>query len=247
LKQLLCIITEAEGNDMDHSNDNQERQDASQTEKTSFIDLPSRFDKWEPLAEVIATVVLAFATLATAWSGYQSARWGGEQSTSYSQAGALRTESTRASNQAGQLVQVDIGLFTNWINAYANDQTDLTNFYEQRFREEFKPAFDTWLAMDPRNNPEAPPSPLSMPEYRVAKALEADSLREEAEKMFAVGQDANQTSDDYILNTVILASVLFLGGISSRFKAMAARWTIILFSLLILIYGLFNLFSYPIQ
>jgi hypothetical protein len=232
---------------MAQPNDTQENQGASRTEKTSFIDLPTRFDRWEPLAELIATVVLAVATLATAWSGYQSARWGGVQSTSYSQAGALRTESTRASNQAGQLVQVDISLFSNWINAYANDQTDLMRFYEQRFRDEFKPAFNAWLALDPRNNPEAPPSPLSMPEYQVAKALEADSLRQEAEATFAVGQDANETSDNYILNTVILASVLFLGGISSRFKAMAARWSIILISLVILIYGLSNLLSYPVQ
>jgi hypothetical protein len=50
----------------------------------SFIDLPSRWDRWEPLAEVIATLILALATLATAWSGYQSARWGGEQSIKYS-------------------------------------------------------------------------------------------------------------------------------------------------------------------
>jgi hypothetical protein len=138
-------------------------------------------------------------------------------------------------------------LFSNWINAYANNQTDLMRFYEDRFRDEFKPAFNAWLALDPRNNPEAPPSPLSMPEYQVAKALEADSLRQEAEATFAVGQDANETSDNYILNTVILASVLFLGGISSRFKAMVARWSIILISLLILIYGLSNLLSYPVQ
>ena len=75
------------------------------------IDLPTRFDRWEPLAEVLATIVLAFATLATAWSGYQAARWGGVQSTSYSQAGALRTESTRASTQAGQLAQIDIASY----------------------------------------------------------------------------------------------------------------------------------------
>ena len=62
-----------------------------------FIDLPSRWDRWEPLAEFIATIILAVATLATAWSGYQAARWGGEQSFLYSRAGALRTESTRAS------------------------------------------------------------------------------------------------------------------------------------------------------
>ena len=75
---------------------------------TPYIDLPSRFDRWEPVAEVVATIVLAIATLATAWSGYQAARWGGVQSTSYSQAAALRTESVRTSNQAGQLAQIDI-------------------------------------------------------------------------------------------------------------------------------------------
>lgn len=232
---------------MAQENRDQDNQQVGMGEGTAFIDLPTRFDRWEPLAEVIVTVVLAFATLATAWSGYQAARWGGEQSTSYSQAGALRTESTRASNLAGQQMQIDIGLFTNWINAFANEQTGLLTFYEERFRDEFKPAFAAWMATDPENNPDAPASPFAMPEYQLAKALEADSLQKQAEDTFAVGQAANQTSDNYILNTVVLASVLFLGGIATRFKAMAARWVIILFSLAILIYGLTNLFSYPIQ
>ena len=64
---------------------------------------------------------------------------------------------------------------------------------------------------------------------------------------FAEGAAANETSDKYILNTVFLASVLFLGGIATRFKAMSARWVIILFSLGILIFGLVNLLTYPIQ
>ena len=214
---------------------------------TPYIDLPSRWDRWEPLAEVIATIVLAFATLATAWSGYQAARWGGVQSTSYSQAGALRTESTRASTEAGQLAQIDIGLFTNAINAYAAGDEDLVNFYRERFREEFKPAVEAWLATDPVNNPDAPASPFSMPEYQLSKAQEAERLQKEAEETFAKGSAANQQSDDYILNTVILAGVLFLAGIASRFKTMAARWVIIIFSLVILTFGLYNIFTYPIN
>lgn len=224
-----------------------EKQKPQQDEMMPYIDLPTRYDRWEPLAEVIATLVLAFATLATAWSGYQSARWGGEQATSYSQAGALRTESVRASNQAGQLAQIDIGLFTNWVNAYAAGDVRLTDFYEDRFRDEFNPAFEAWLDTEPVNNPEAPPSPFSMPEYKVSLAEEAASLENQAADKFEIGQEANQISDDYILNTVILASVLFLGGIASRFKAMAARWVIIAISLGILVYGLFNIFTYPVQ
>jgi hypothetical protein len=181
----------------------------AQRQAQSFIDLPSRWDRWEPLAEVIVTVILALATLATAWSGYQSARWGGEQSTKFSMAGALRTESTRASTKAGQIAQVDIGLFTNWVNAFAVGYQELAEFYENRFRPEFEVAFNAWLATDPKNNPDAPETPFSMSEYTISLDLEADRLEQEASKSFQEGSAANQISDDYILNTVILASVLF--------------------------------------
>jgi glycerol uptake facilitator-like aquaporin len=212
-----------------------------------YIDLPAKYDRWEPVAEVVATIVLALATLATAWSGYQAARWGGEMSTSYSQAGALRTESNRASNQAGQQAQVDIGIFANWINAFAADNQELANFYQDRFREEFVPAFDAWIATDPVNNPDAPSSPFEMPQYKLQLIDESIRLEKEAEATFAAGAEANQISDEYILTTVILAGVLFLAGIASRFKAMSARWVIIIFSLAILVYGLFNILRYPIQ
>jgi len=214
---------------------------------TPYIDLPTRFDRWEPLAEVIATLVLALATVVTAWSGYQAARWGGEQSSSYSQAGALRTESVRASNQAGQLIQIDIGLFTNWVNAFAAGDQQLTGFYEDRFRDEFKPAFEAWIATEPVANPDAPSTPFEMPEYRVSAAEESSILEEQAAESFAKGEAANEIGDNYILNTVFLASVLFLGGIASRFKAMSARWVILLFSLGILVFGLYNIITYPIQ
>ena len=218
----------------------------TKSNKGSFIDLPSRLDRFEPLAEFIATFVLAFATIAAAWSGYEAARWGGVQSTAYSQAGALRTESTRASSTAGQLLQIDIGLFTNWINAYASDQQDLIDFYQKRFRPDFLPAFEAWLETDPANNPDAPKSPFSMPEYSLPEMEESQQLLEQAEQKFNEGQEANQTSDDYVFMTIIFASVLFLGGIQSRFKAIPPRLLIILLSLLILVYGLYNLITFPI-
>lgn len=232
---------------MDQENKAKTEEKSQQGGMTPYIDLPTRFDRWEPLAEVIVTFALALATVATAWSGYQAARWGGEQSSSYSQAGAMRTESVRASNQAGQLIQIDVGLFTNWINAFAAEDTRLTNFYEQRFREEFKPAFEAWLATEPVINPDAPSSPFDMSEYKVSFAEESALLENQAAEKFAQGEQANQISDNYILNTVFLASVLFLGGITSRFKAMSARWVIITVSLAILIFGLFNILTYPIQ
>lgn len=218
----------------------------AQSNRGSFIDLPSRYDRFEPLAEFIATFVLALATIAAAWSGYQASRWGGVQSTSYSQAGALRTESIRASTTAGQLTQIDIGLFTNWVNSYASDQQNLVDFYQDRFRPDFLPAFEAWLETDPVNNPDAPKSPFAMPEYSLPEMEESQVLEEQASQKFEEGQEANQTSDNYVFMTIIFASVLFLGGIQSRLKSIQARLIIVLFSILTLSYGLYNLIVYPI-
>ena len=223
------------------------QQTATESERQPFIDLPSRFDRYEGLVEILATIVLGLATLATAWSGYQSASWGGVQSTSFSQAGATRTESVRASNQGGQLAQIDVGVFMNWVNAYATDNTPLADFYEARFSERFKPAFDAWLETNPVNNPEAPKTPFTMQEYVVDKMVEAEQLEKQAEELFKQGTVANQTSDDYVINTVILASVLFLAGIQSRFRSLWLRLALVIFGLGILSFGLYRILTLPIQ
>ncbi|MFC2046409.1 hypothetical protein ACFLTC_02680 [Chloroflexota bacterium] len=206
----------------------------------------SRHDLLERWTEIILAVMLGAVALATAWSGYQSARWGGLQSIKFSQAGALRTESMRASTSAGQLIQVDIGMFNNWVNAWAQGNEDLVEFYQTRFRPEFEPAFEAWWATDPANNPDAPDGPLSMPEYKVSKVEEADQLQLEAEATFEEGRAANQQSDDYVLNAVILASVLFLAGIATRFDWLPVRVAIIVAGMVLLVMGLYNLAVYPI-
>lgn len=200
-------------------------------------------DRW---IELLLAVMLGAVALATAWSGYQAARWGGTQSILFSQAGASRTESMRASTQGGQLAQVDIGMFNNWINAFAEGNEDLANFYRERFRAEFQPAFEAWLATDPANNPNAPDTPFAMPEYQPAKFEEAAQLELDAEATFEEGRAANQQADDYILNAVILASVLFLSGIVTRFDWLPVRVAVIVAALVLLGMGLYNIATYPI-
>ncbi len=216
-------------------------------QKTGMIDLPHRWDRFEPLAEILAILILATATLATAWSGYQSARWSGVQAANYSRAGAMRVESSRASSIAGQQMQVDIGLFTNWINAYADDNQQLADFYQARFRDEFVPAFDAWLLTDPKNNPDAPKSPFAMAEYSLAKNEEADALEIKAGEYFEAAESANEIADRYVLDTVILASVLFLAGMASQVKAFRVKSGVVIFALLILAWGLYSIIILPIE
>ena len=208
---------------------------------------PGRAELLDRWTEILSAIMLGLVAMATAWSGYQSARWGGVQSTKYSEAGALRVESTRASALAGQQTQIDVGLFSNWLNAYAEENLPLEEFYRERFRAEFLPAFNAWIATAPAVNPEAPSSPFAMPEYQLAAAQQAEDLEQQASATFDEGKAANQQSDDYILNAVILASVLFLAGIAPRFDWLPVRVVIIVVAFLLLVLGAYNLATYPIS
>lgn len=195
--------------------------------------------------DILSAIMLAVVAVSTAWNSYQAARWSSLAGMRYSQASARRVESTRASTTAGQLTIIDVGLFTNWINAYGTENEDLVRFYQKRFRAEFKPAFEAWLATDPENNPDAPTSPFAMDEYQLESAEKADLLEKEASALFEEGKQAIERSTNYILNTVFLASVLFFIGIAGRFKWLPLRTTILVAAFLLLAYGLANLVIYP--
>ena len=113
----------------------------------------STADVW---IDTIAAVLLALAAVATAWSSYQASRWTGEQSKAFAAASAARVESTRASSLANAQTSVDVGVFTQWVDAELRGEEDLSEFYEQRFRDEFQPAFRAWLATNPFDDPRLP-------------------------------------------------------------------------------------------
>jgi hypothetical protein len=173
--------------------------------------------------ELAATILLAVAAVATAWSTYQSSQWRGEQAIDYSKATAARIQSSEASTRAGQQTQVDIGLFTQWIDADASGEAKLARFYERRFRKEFRPAFTAWLATRPKTNPRAPLTPFAMPQYRVAKAVESSRLNAEAGVRASAAEVANEHSNDYVLAVVLFAASLFFAGISTKLNSLRQR------------------------
>ena len=183
-----------------------------------------RFDRHFELA---ATVLLAIAAVATAWASYQSARWHGEQARAQSASIAARVESTRAANVANRQGQIDVALFTQWVDAYARDETELADFYSKRFRPEFKPAFGAWVATRPRKNPNAPLSPFAMPQYKLAATAAADRLEVKAAASSQRAGEFIQRADDYSLAVVLFASSLFFAGISTRLHSFTTRMVIL--------------------
>jgi hypothetical protein len=175
------------------------------------------------MLEVASAVLLALATVGTAWSAYQSRQWTGEQSQGYSHATAARIAENRVSALANRNVQIDVATFVQWVDASKRGDTELAAFYRSRFRDEFKPAFAAWLASRPLTNPGAAPTPFAMPEYRLKANAAAEALEAKAAADSEQAKSANETADDYMLAVVLFASSLFFAGISVKFGSDSVR------------------------
>src|SRR4051794_3708806 len=173
--------------------------------------------------EIASTVVLALATVATAWSAYQARQWTGEQSQGYSHATKDRLAVNRVSALANRQVQIDVATFIQWVDARAQHRPVLATFYRRRFRPEFKPAFAAWLATDPFGNPTAPSTPFALPKYRLGASAAAARLDRAAAAASQAAKDANERADNYMLAVVLFASALFFGGLSAKLETRGAR------------------------
>jgi hypothetical protein len=173
--------------------------------------------------ELVATVLLAVAAVATAWSSYQATRWNGEQTKAGARTNAIRLDAARAQGLAEAQTQVDVATFTQWVDAYARDEKMLTTFYFERFREEFKPAVNAWIATRPLKTEGAPLTPFAMPEYKLAAAEDADRLDAEAEASAATVRENIQRASNYVLGVVLFAVALFFAGMSTKLGAQRLR------------------------
>ena len=224
--------------DSEESTDFAGLHDAIQT--FTHVDPPERW------VELLAAAILALATIASAWSAYQATRWGGVQAEAYAQAGAARAESVRASDLADANVTVDVEYFAIWLDeAGQGGDERVVALLERAFRPEFELAFEAWLATDPLVNQDGPATPFEMEEYVLAAAQQAEELRTEAEDAAGVAAEANQTGDNYVLTTVLFASVLFFAGISSKFSGRWVRIALVTVGFLAFAAGSLVLVTFP--
>jgi hypothetical protein len=184
---------------------------------------PSREERLSKRIELAVVIILSLTAIMTAWTAFQSTKWSGEQANNYSLAASRRTESVRASTIAGQETSVDVQSFIAWLDASGDGNEDLAEVLRARFRDEFKPAFEAWLATGPFENPNAPDTPFAMPEYHVAATEESAALEQEASALFDDAVENNETADTYVLVSVVFALALFFGAISERFDAVRSQ------------------------
>lgn len=209
---------------------------------TEFSKAENRKDA---MVDAAAAIVLSVAALLTSWASFQSALWDGEQAANYTRAGTARVQASLLATENGQYEAVDLVLFTQWLNAYAGKDQRLQDFYYNRFRPEFRRAFDTWRDQQPMHNARAAHSPFVMKEYAPGLAQKAVAADRRADALFEEGQRCNDISDAYVAATVILALALFLAGIGQSFDRRHLTAALTLLAGLACVFGVIRLISLP--
>ncbi|OAN88939.1 hypothetical protein A8B84_10165 [Marinobacter sp. EhC06] len=194
--------------------------------------------------ELAATVLLSLATIVAAWSAYQSTRWSGEQSITMTTASAKRIEATQQNAIYTSQVQLDAIAWVTFLEHIQAGDEKGAAFLRDRFRKEFVPAFDAWIALVPEG--EIPPgTPFDLSDYRPEAMRKAERLNAEADALSADAAEANRIGDNFVLVAVVMASVLFCAGVGTKVKGRKLRLTILVMGAVLFIGGLSFMLSLP--
>jgi hypothetical protein len=202
-------------------------------------------DGRDRLLSITEAILLSLVAVLAAYSGYAAAKWGTYSSVSLAKASAARTKANRADLEGLQVRTLDSVSFNAWFSAFTAGNANAERLAEKRLRPGYRPAFYAWLATDPAHNPEAPPGPSYMPQYVIPQEHAANADDAEADASFAKGTEAGATGDKYVRDTVFLATVLFLVGISGHFPLRQARYGLIGVGALILVFAVVQLLGLP--
>src|SRR6478672_10320919 len=219
-----------------------EHRERSEHETETGHEQPSRHDRRLSIAEAL---LLSLVAVLAAYSGYAAAKWGTESSIQLAKASAQRTRANRFDNEAIVTRTLDSVSFDAWFSAFSVGNKKAEALAVKRLRPGYRPAFHAWLATDPAHNPNAPPGPSYMPQYVIPEATAAAAADHAADEAFAKGTDAGETADKYIRDTVFLATVLFLVGISGHFRVVQARLGLVGLGAALLVFSVIQLLGLP--
>jgi hypothetical protein len=194
---------------------------------------------------IIEALLLSLVAVLAAYSGYAAAKWGTESSVSLARASAERTQANRDDAEAIVTRSLDSASFNAWFTAFSVGNVKAERLAVKRLRPGYRPAFNAWLATDPAHNLNAPPGPAYMPQYVIPQEATSKAHDARADAAFAMGEKAGSTSDKYIRDTVFLATVLFLVGISGHFRIRQARYGLIGVGALLLVFSVIQLLGLP--
>lgn len=200
--------------------------------------------------DVNSTILLALASLAVAWCSFESTMWNGEQTFQLAEVSLQLRLSQKNAMLVAQQREIDATLTIEFVSAIIEKDKQRIDYYIGRSRSTVGEIFKKWLALDPVNNPAAPPHPLVMREYdALIDSLMAPSFAADrrAEDSWKGAQRANSISDRYILYTVIFNISVFLAAICGKTSQVRTSRVIMGLAVSIFVIALILTFFMPVR
>jgi hypothetical protein len=193
---------------------------------------PHEKKRW---VEPVTALLMALATLSTAWCGYQSAAWTRQSNRLMNEFNSLERRAGLLSVQGVQQATIHAAMFMQLLAAQQAGNEKLVNFYVERFPPDVRKAYDAWLAQKPLENPNADPHPFVPKLYEVPRTREAADATAKAANSLQEARNAGNVSGQYLANTVLFATVLFFASASGKFEQRRVR--VVAFAFAVAVFG----------
>src|SRR5213075_2769117 len=110
--------------------------------------------------EPVTALLMALATLSTAWCSYQSAAWTRKANRLMNEFNSLERRAGLQTMQGMQQATIHTAMFMQLLAAQQAGNENLAKFYAERFPPDVRKAYDAWLAQKPFEIPTADRNPF---------------------------------------------------------------------------------------
>ena len=203
---------------------------------------PHEKKKW---VEPVAALLMALATLSTAWCSYHSAAWTRKSNRLMNEFNSLERRAGLQTMQGMQQATIHVAMFMELLAAQQAGNEKLANFYVERFPPDLRKAYDAWLAQKPFENPNADPHPFVPKLYEVRGTREAAEANAKAANSLKEARNAGNVSGQYLANTVLFATVLFFANASAKFEQRRVRVVAFLFAIAVFVFAVVRTLMLP--
>jgi hypothetical protein len=195
-------------------------------------------------ADIWSAILLAAATVASAWCAYQASLWSGDQLRELATANAAHFESLRDDNLATSARMMDVSTFLNLIESDARGDHKMALYIREHARPEFRPVLQDWFERRQAGH-EPPGLPFQQPNYRLAAQERAEVSLTKANAATQAANRANDHGDLFVLHTVLFAIALFFLGSASSAGRHFIRKTMLVLGTLVFVLTVLSMMRLP--
>jgi len=205
---------------------------------------PQEKQRW---VEPVAALIMALATLSTAWCSFESAAWTRKANRLMNEFNALERKAGLVTMQGMQQATIHTAMFMELLAAQQAGNEKLANFFVERLPPEVRKAYDAWMAQKPFENPNADPHPFVPNLYEMRGTREAADANAKAANNLKEAREAGNVSGQYLANTVLFAAVLFFANASGKFEQRRVRVVAFAFAAAVFLFAVVRTLMLPLS